>query len=121
MTTYFILLAMAALAYKLWTAGWNCYYRMLVTGSESSISQKLEVLASPIIKSKFTFGSEVGVVLYDSNLSRALVALNKCHVMLEQNNWKGAYKALDEARSTVSRYNLGHLPPRDMPRPRALA
>lgn len=119
--TLHVLLALAAvlLASKVWTASWNGYYRMRVTSSESTISQKLEFLGEPTIRIRFTIGSEVGAVLYDHRLGRALVALHEAHTMTQLKDWKSAYMALREAQSQVSQYKLGHLPPRDMPQPRA--
>ncbi|MBP6745141.1 hypothetical protein KA344_07890 [bacterium] len=115
------LLACAALAvaYKLWNMAWNSYYQMQVSVYENTVRQKIELLDSEIVRKKFTMGSEISQVKYDQELRYSKEAWQLAQTKMLHRDWKGAYKALKTALMWLSDYNLGHLPPRDMPQPRA--
>jgi hypothetical protein len=112
--------AVVFIGYKVWTWIWEAYCRSADLILELSLKQKIEFLDTEVVRKKFTVGSQIGAVRYDLNLGYAKEALLAAQACSARNDWKGAYKALNRGRSSIEEYNIGHLPPRDMPLPRSL-
>lgn len=93
----------------------SVYYSGQAEVLERSLGQKLALLGTEKVKAGFTVRNQAGAPLYDRQLALAVASMERAKSCLLRKEWRRACKFLKAAGEEVSEYNLGHIPPYDMP------
>ncbi|MBS2008739.1 MAG: hypothetical protein JST01_16945 [Cyanobacteria bacterium SZAS TMP-1] len=116
-----LILAISFVIYFAGKALLNAYHQMLVDVGMPTVSQKIELLSTPLVREKFTLQSPVGKVNFDLQLKYARAAMEQAQAEIEKKQWTAAYRLIKSAKANLADYNLGQIPPRDCPQPRKVS
>jgi len=110
-------LILVAILYKLFSSLLTSFHASQSKSLVQTMAQKLQYLEKAEVKLHMIKSLPVEGSAYDLRISEARECLRQANTAMEHKNWSSAYRNLQAMRRILIEYNIGHIPPYEMPKP----
>ena len=110
-------LIFVAFPYKLFSSLLTSFHASQSKSLVQTMAQKLQYLEKAEVKLHMIKSLQVEGSTYDNRISDARELLRQANTAMEYKMWSPAYRNLKAMRELLIDYNVGHIPPYEMPKP----
>ncbi len=110
-------LIFVAFLYKLFSTLLTSFHASQAKSLVQTMAQKLHYLEKAEVKLHMIKSLQVEGSTYDNRISDARELLRQANTAMEHKMWSPAYRNLKAMRELLMDYNVGHIPPYEMPKP----
>ncbi len=110
-------LILIAFLYKVFSSLMTSFHASQAKSLIQTMTQKLQYMEKAEVKLHLIKSRQVDGTTYDRHINKARELLRQAMTAMEHNMWSPAYRNLKAMRELLIDYNVGHIPPYEMPQP----